>query len=649
MATPARLRLLLFAAAICGVAGVAATTRARLGAASAAPPDVIANENKTPAGRLQGTTFELALDVTSGFWRPEGEAGPKLLVHVFGEQGKAPQNPAPLIRVPEGTTAHVTIHNSLKEQVVVHGLYTRPGPDTAGVSVPAGESRDVAFQVGAPGTYYYWATSTGAKDYDSRGDPSPDSQLGGAIVVDPAGRSTPDRVFVIALINIDPDQFHDGLGTFVINGRSWPYTERLTYRAGDHARWRWINLSAADHPMHLHGAYFNVVATGDGDHEETYAPDAQRKSVTELVEDGHTLTLDWVPQEVGRWLFHCHLLPHFTPDNQLPRVTYPDGFDTDYRDNAAAPSSHDHSSPDGMTGSAGMAGLVMGITILPGTAPTAPAPPTIGSVRKLELVAQARPHGAGNTATMGFAVREGGRDLPASGQMPGPPIVLTERQPVEISIVNRLQKPTAIHWHGIELESYYDGVAGLGGVGRQVTPPISPGGTFVAKFAPSHAGTFIYHTHWHDLDQLTKGLYGPLVVLPRGQTFDPETDKIVLISIDGPKESEDDVLVNGTKAPEPMHLRAGTTYRFRLINITADNPGMMVSLLSGDTPLMWRAIAKDGADLPESQRHDAPAVQRVSVGETYDFEFVRERAGSLTLDVFRPADKRHVVTSVDVR
>jgi len=290
----------------------------------------------------------------------------------------------------------------------------------------------------------------------------------------------------------------------------------------------------------------------------------------------------------------------------------------------------------------------MGITILPGAAPTAPAP-TIGPVRKLELVAQARPHGVGNTATMGFTVREGGRDLPASGQMTGPPIVLTERQPVEISIVNRLQKPTAVHWHGIELESYYDGVAGLGGVGRQVTPPILPGGTFVAKFAPPQAGTFIYHTHWHDLDQLTKGLYGPLIVLPRGQAFDPETDKIVLISVDGPKEDADDILVNGTKAPEPMLLRAGTTYRFRLINITADNPSITVSLRSGDTPLMWRAIAKDGADLPESQRRIAMAVQRVSVGETYDFEFTRERAGSLTLDVFRPVDKRHVITTIDVK
>jgi FtsP/CotA-like multicopper oxidase with cupredoxin domain len=45
----------------------------------------------------------------------------------------------------------------------------------------------------------------------------------------------------------------------------------------------------------------------------------------------------------------------------------------------------------------------------------------------------------------------------------GPPIVLTRGQPVEIEVVNRVKDPTAIHWHGIELESYYDGVPGWSG------------------------------------------------------------------------------------------------------------------------------------------------------------------------------------------
>ena len=44
----------------------------------------------------------------------------------------------------------------------------------------------------------------------------------------------------------------------MINGLSWPSTERLTYRLGDPVRWRVINLSSQIHPMHLHGFYYRV-------------------------------------------------------------------------------------------------------------------------------------------------------------------------------------------------------------------------------------------------------------------------------------------------------------------------------------------------------------------------------------------------------
>ena len=48
----------------------------------------------------------------------------------------------------------------------------------------------------------------------------------------------------------------------MINGLSWPATERLTYQLGDKVRWRVINLSSQAHPMHLHGFYFEVDSLG---------------------------------------------------------------------------------------------------------------------------------------------------------------------------------------------------------------------------------------------------------------------------------------------------------------------------------------------------------------------------------------------------
>jgi FtsP/CotA-like multicopper oxidase with cupredoxin domain len=48
---------------------------------------------------------------------------------------------------------------------------------------------------------------------------------------------------------------------------------------------------------------------------------------------------------------------------------------------------------------------------------------------------------------------------------------------------------------------------------------------------PPRSGTFIYHTHWHDASQLTNGLYGPMIVLPEGEAFDPKSDLTFVFSI----------------------------------------------------------------------------------------------------------------------
>src|SRR5206468_7777398 len=47
-----------------------------------------------------------------------------------------------------------------------------------------------------------------------------------------------------------------------------------------------------------------------------------------------------------------------------------------------------------------------------------------------------------------------------NGPVPGPMILLTRGQPVEVALVKEMGDPTAVHWHGIELESYFDGVPG---------------------------------------------------------------------------------------------------------------------------------------------------------------------------------------------
>jgi FtsP/CotA-like multicopper oxidase with cupredoxin domain len=406
----------------------------------------------------------------------------------------------------------------------------------------------------------------------------------------------------------------------VINGHAWPYTERLTYKVGESVHWRWINAAQGNHPMHLHGSYYSVDSMGDGERDTLLNSEQRRLVVTELMRPGTTMSLTWTPLQPGNWLFHCHVLEHISPGLRLRPADKEPSFDQ----------GESHHAMDGM------AGLVLGINVLPSDA--VPAAKQFDLLlRRLRLVATLQPGRYGNGPGFAFALQEGsGQAGEPLGRVPGPPIVLTRGQPVEITVLNKLSEPTSVHWHAMELESYYDGIAGWSGTPGHIAPMIQPGASFVATFTPPRAGTFIYHTHLDDIRQLSSGLYGPIIVLEPGQSLDPDRDRIMLVSVKGPSDNTP-ILLNGEADPAPIELKQGVRYRFRFINITPHDPLLTVSLLAGSSPVMWRAIAKDGADLPLSQATERPARQTVSVGETYDFEFEPRSAAELRLEVFRPA------------
>ncbi len=567
------------------------------------------NSNQAPGGVLANGVLTIDLEVREGEWFPEDDHGPSLKVFALAERGKPAQNPGPLIRVPEGTTIHARIHNLIPTAVVMHGMHARPGKADDVLEIPVGETREVTFQAGVAGAYYYWATAGGdtllGRPYKE------DGQLNGALIVDPVGTVAPDRIFLISVWR-DRQLPQESLDIPVINGKSWPYTERLEYTAGTDVRWRWINASAQVHPMHMHGSYFRVDAIGDGE-TDTAFPAAQRKMVsTQLMAIGGTMTTDWQPSEPGRWLFHCHILTHISPETMMLRR----GVKTEHTNMA-----HDHPGHD-------MAGLVMGITVLPRPGDHAPAAPPKPQ-RTLDLVIGDQP---GGTNPRGYAVSEQGK-APIGVSAPGPALVLTRGEPVAIHVTNHLSESTSIHWHGIELQSYYDGVPGWTGYKEQVTPMIEPGKSFDVYFNPPRAGTFIYHTHMNDLPQLSSGLYGPIIVLPPGEKFDPGTDKVFLMSRNGMRK-DGTLLLNGTSNPIAQQWRAGQTYRLRFININANNT-VRITLAQKGAPVEWKAIAKDGADLPAEQALAGPASFLIAPGETYDFQVRPEHAGDmeLTMDI----------------
>jgi len=260
---------------------------------------IAVNDNLTPAGELRGGVLTLQLEMRKGNWHPEAENGETIAVYAFGEAGKPLQDPGPAIRVPQGTTIDISVHSSLGVPATLHGLHQRPGNDTDVITVAPGATQHIRFAAGTPGTYLYWARTPDGQHGNFR---VVDSQLGGALVVDPPGAPTNDRIFVLERWN--------GPMRTAINGKSWPYTERLNYEVGERVHWRLVNASDLSHPMHLHGFHFELDAEGDGEHYKTYEPGAQPQEFTHSVEIMETFDMTWVPTEPGRWLYHCHRIPH---------------------------------------------------------------------------------------------------------------------------------------------------------------------------------------------------------------------------------------------------------------------------------------------------------------------------------------------------
>jgi hypothetical protein len=211
---------------------------------------VVVNDNRRPAGHLYGGILTLRLDARLGDWHPDGEDAPGATVPAFAEEGGPARIPGPLIRVPAGTEIALTIRNTLEHTLTLRGFHDRsatPSPrltPPGSIELAPGASRTIRFRLDAPGTYYYYGSTVGQTIDWRAGE---DSQLTGAIIVDPAGQKVlADRVFIFGV-------WSDTAGRVlarrtrilsVINGRSWPHTERFEFNVGDTVRWRLINGSA---------------------------------------------------------------------------------------------------------------------------------------------------------------------------------------------------------------------------------------------------------------------------------------------------------------------------------------------------------------------------------------------------------------------
>ena len=149
-------------------------------------------------------------------------------------------------------------------------------------------------------------------------------------------------------------------------------------------------------------------------------------------------------------------------------------------------------------------------------------------------------------------VNHAGKDvtgMTVNGTIPGPTLRFTEGEYAVIYVKNEMDVETSVHWHGLLLPNFYDGVPYL------TTPPIEPGKTQKYEFKLKQSGTYWYHSH--TMLQEQSGVYGSIVIEPKEQKLDYNKDLVLVLS-DWTNQKPKNVLRNLKRGNEWYNIRKNT-------------------------------------------------------------------------------------------
>ncbi len=308
-------RNLLSLSALGGLGSVLAKNVAAREAAAEVAPAATANAGAVPVHTLNGWTLP-------GHWRDgvkefhlvaeevEHEFAPGCRAKCWGYNGTTP---GPTLEAVEGDRVRIYVTNHLGEQTSVHwhGLLLPSGMDgISGLSQPP-------IKPGETFVYEFTLKQHGTHMYHPHADEMVQMAVGmmGMFIIHPrAGELQPiDRDYCLLLHNwaLHPGTYRPDpsimteFDLWSMNSKVFPAIAPLVARTGERVRIRIGNLSMHEHPMHLHGAQFQVTG-GDGGRW----PLAQwRREVTEIIGVGQTRDLEFVAV-AGDWAFHCHKSHH---------------------------------------------------------------------------------------------------------------------------------------------------------------------------------------------------------------------------------------------------------------------------------------------------------------------------------------------------
>ena len=191
-----------------------------------------------------------------------------------------------------------------------------------------------------------------------------------------------------------------------------------------------------------------------------------------------------------------------------------------------------------------------------------------------------------------------------NGEVPGPEIRVRQGGRVQRRLVNSLPEATTIHWHGIRIENAMDGVPGV------TQEAVQPNTSFEYDFEVPDAGTYWYHSHFNTTEQISRGLYGALIV---EEPNAPEVDHDITVIVDDWRLRQDAQIdpdfnqihdwshagrlgnfLKATLTPALTEVQQNQRLRLRFICVATDRV-MNLALLG----LAGKVVALDGMPLDE--------------------------------------------------
>jgi len=244
---------------------------------------------------------------------------PGKVVNLWGYNGSAP---GPTIQAKQGDRVRIIVDNHLPEATSMHwhGFdipFDMDGsPGLSQDAIPPGGRYSYEFTLQQEGTYFYHSHM------------AMQEMLGtiGSFIMHPKEPYDPpvDKDFAIILQeyailpnNPTPNTMNMEFNWLTFNGKSGPATTPLIVRLGDRVRLRLINLGMDHHPIHLHGHQFVVTGTEGGRQPKTtWGPNN-----TVLVGVAQARAVEFVANNPGNWMLHCHMPHHMT--NQMASTVGP--------------------------------------------------------------------------------------------------------------------------------------------------------------------------------------------------------------------------------------------------------------------------------------------------------------------------------------